>query len=371
MAEVKWTPEQKEAITYRDENILLAAAAGAGKTTVLVERIIRRILDPEDPIGIDEILVLTFTDAAAAEMKHKIAAAIRRKLAEDRGNKHLQRQSLLVGSAMISTVHSFCMSVIRGNIHHTDLPAMFGIISEGENAVLFQQALDRTLERFYSRIDKDRSFHDLVAGYGGTKNDSRLRKMIRSLYHFSESMADPVQWLNRAVFSFGRAAQPDNLGILPLVRELFRQAEGQIRDIDLFYTAIVKKVEENLPADHKMHGFFEREWEQCAPLKSAVERCDYTAAYAAAQGWMFGDFPSSRGKNVPPEIKEAEQEIKPIREAAKSAMQELQKLFLIPPETAAEQLRGSYPVLRTLKNILLMCRRVHIRLKREKNTLDF
>ena len=125
---MRWTQEQREAIEYRGENILLAAAAGSGKTAVLVQRIIELI--EKDNVSVNELLVLTFTDAAAGEMREKIKKAISAALKAHPDNEHLQKQRLLIHSSSISTVHSFCLNTLKSNIHLTSLPVDFSIISE-------------------------------------------------------------------------------------------------------------------------------------------------------------------------------------------------------------------------------------------------
>ena len=130
---MEWTKEQKQAIDFRgDKSVLLAAAAGSGKTAVLVQRIIEKIKDKENPVSVSELVVLTFTEAAASEMKRKIQRAIKKALAEDPKNKHLKRQSLLVHSAAISTVDAFCKARLKEFVHQTDLPAEFSIVSQTE-----------------------------------------------------------------------------------------------------------------------------------------------------------------------------------------------------------------------------------------------
>ena len=114
---VKWTEEQQKVIDLRDRNILVSAAAGSGKTAVLVERIISRITDENDPADVDRLLVVTYTEAAAAEMKERIGAAIEKKLEEQPGNVNLEQQSTLIHNASIMTIHSFCLSVIRDHFH--------------------------------------------------------------------------------------------------------------------------------------------------------------------------------------------------------------------------------------------------------------
>nr|QGT51147.1 ATP-dependent helicase/nuclease subunit A [uncultured Firmicutes bacterium] len=368
---MEWTKEQQEAIDYRSENILVAAAAGSGKTAVLVERIIQKITDTKNLVGIDEILVLTFTDAAAAEMRHKIADAVRAELAKEPSDEHLRRQNLLMGSAMISTIHSFCMSVIRSNIHHTQLPAAFSIVSEAENEILLTQALDIVLEKFYANIEKDSSFRQLALGYGGTKNDSALRDMTLNLYRFSESMARPAEWLNSAVRQYRRAGETDDLSDNKFAEFLFDETKKSLEDILQLYGLMIEYVENELPSDHKMHGFFEPEREQFLPVQTAAEQKDYAGVRAALQGLHFATFPSARGKSATAEVVASQKKIKALRDLAKELAVDLQDKFSIAYQDAVERMRMTYPQLRTFKNILLMVRRLHTKMKREKNYLDF
>ena len=181
---VNWTNEQTAAIETHGCNILVAAAAGSGKTAVLVERIIRMICDTKNPVSVDRLLVLTFTSAAAAEMKRKIAAAIDKKLAEFPDNDWLREQSVKVNSACISTIHSFCSRIIGNNAHLTDLPSDYSIITdETENDILKNRALDDVLEEYYRRIDKKNGFRELVLSCG-VQNDKELREIILKLYDF-------------------------------------------------------------------------------------------------------------------------------------------------------------------------------------------
>ena len=150
---MNWTKEQREAIEYGGENILLAAAAGSGKTAVLVQRIIE-LISPmradgtknENPADIGELLVLTFTDAAASEMRDKIANAIRSALEQNPEDRHLKKQSIMVNSADISTIHSFCLNVLKSNIHLTDLPVDFVPASNEESTMLLSDAIDSVLQ---------------------------------------------------------------------------------------------------------------------------------------------------------------------------------------------------------------------------------
>ena len=153
VAEVKWTNEQLQAIQEKDSNILVAAAAGSGKTAVLVERIIHKIIDEQ--MDIDKILVVTFTNAAASEMRERILEAIYKKLEENPENVHLQRQIILLNKASICTIHSFCLDVIHNHFYEIDLPSNFKIADTAEIDLLKQEVLDDLFEQKYTENDKD------------------------------------------------------------------------------------------------------------------------------------------------------------------------------------------------------------------------
>ena len=149
---VKWTEEQQKVIDLRNRNILVSAAAGSGKTAVLVERIIQMLTDREHPVDVDRLLIVTFTEAAAAEMKERIREAIEKALEADPGNVNLQRQATLIHSAPITTIHSFCLSVIRDHFHVIDIDPGFRIAEEGELKLLKQDVLEELLEACYAAV---------------------------------------------------------------------------------------------------------------------------------------------------------------------------------------------------------------------------
>ena len=146
---MEWTDDQKKVITLRDRNILVSAAAGSGKTAVLVERIIGRILDKNHPVDIDRMLVVTFTNAAAAEMRERIREAIEKELVKDPSNENLLKQSSLVHHAKITTIHSFCLYLIRNYFHHIDLEPDFRMGEEGELNLLREDVLSELLIEKY------------------------------------------------------------------------------------------------------------------------------------------------------------------------------------------------------------------------------
>lgn len=191
---VMWTDEQKKVIELRNRNILVSAAAGSGKTAVLVERIITMLTNVEHPIDVDRLLIVTFTEAAAMEMKERIRSAIEKKLAEYPENEHLLRQATLIHNAQITTIHSFCLSVIRDHFHAIDLDPGFRIAEEGELKLLEHDVLGEILEENYRNGEEQ--FLNFTSAYAGKRGDKNLEEWILKIYEFSRSYPDPKEWLD-------------------------------------------------------------------------------------------------------------------------------------------------------------------------------
>ena len=190
---VMWTTEQKKVIDSRNCNILVSAAAGSGKTAVLVERIISMITDPAHPVDIDRLLIVTFTRAAAGEMRERIRLAIERKLAEDEDNEHLQRQSTLLHHAQITTIDSFCSYVVKNYFHLIDLDPSYRMAEEGELRLMQGDVAAQVLDDAYSR--KEPEFLRFVECFSTGKTDEGIEDMIKRLYAFSVSYPYPEEWL--------------------------------------------------------------------------------------------------------------------------------------------------------------------------------
>ena len=194
MSEPRWTSEQWDAITARDCNLLVAAAAGAGKTAVLVERIIKRITDEKNPVDIDKLLVVTFTNSAAAEMRERIADAISKYLESNPGSTKIQRQMALLGKASITTIHSFCTEVIRSNFQNISIDPDFRIADETESSLMKLEALNDIFEEQYEKED-NQGFYELLESYGGNRDDQNLMDIVLDLYSFVQSSPWPERWL--------------------------------------------------------------------------------------------------------------------------------------------------------------------------------
>lgn len=198
--ETKWTDEQLLAIETRGKNLLVAAAAGSGKTAVLVERIIKIITDDNNPVDIDKLLVVTFTNAAASEMRERIGDAISKKLEEMPNSKMLQRQLALLNKSNITTIHSFCLDIIKNNFHLIDLDPGFRIGDETECTLIKQDVLIELFEDKYDKEDED--FLNLIEAYCTNRDDERLKEIVLKLYNFSMSGPWPSVWLREKAQEF-------------------------------------------------------------------------------------------------------------------------------------------------------------------------
>ena len=195
MSKVKWTYEQLQAIEKIGNNILVAAAAGSGKTAVLVERIINKIINQK--MNIDEILVVTFTNAAASEMRERILEAIYKKIEEDPENNHLQKQINLIGRANICTIDSFCLDVVRNNFFEIDISQNFRIGDTTEIEILKQDVIEELFEEKY--VSENADFAKLINTYTSYKDDTPLKELILKIYTYIQSNPFPEKWLSEKI----------------------------------------------------------------------------------------------------------------------------------------------------------------------------
>ena len=196
--EVKWTEEQKQAIYEKGSNILVAAAAGSGKTAVLVERIINKII--KEDIDIDKLLVVTFTNASASEMRERILNAIYKKIDEEPENEKLQRQITLLNKASICTIDSFCLDVVKNNFFEINISQNFRIGDTTEIEILKQDVLEDLFEEKYEKEDKD--FEKLINTYTSYKDDTPLKELILKIYTYIQSNPFPEKWLEEKIEMF-------------------------------------------------------------------------------------------------------------------------------------------------------------------------
>ncbi|WP_243009224.1 UvrD-helicase domain-containing protein [Clostridium sp. AM58-1XD] len=227
---MRWTEKQEQVITSRNRNLLVSAAAGSGKTAVLVERIIRMITDQINPLDIDRLLVMTFTNAAAAEMRERIAAAIENKLKEDGRNEHLQMQATLVQHAQITTIHSFCLNVIRNHFNKLDIDPAFRISDEGELMLLKGDVMREMLEDFYQEGRQE--FHEFIETYSTGRGDFGIENYIMQVYEFSCSNPWPGQWFADCRKELSESTM-DEMESTPWMQFLMRDISLQLEELHI------------------------------------------------------------------------------------------------------------------------------------------
>lgn len=359
---VSWTTEQQQVIDLRNRNILVSAAAGSGKTAVLVARIIKMITDAENPVDIDRLLIVTFTNAAAAEMRERIGAAIGQALLQEPENEHLQRQLTLIHNAQITTIDSFCLYVIRNHFHEIDLEPNFRIGDEGELKLLREDVLKRVLEKNYE--EPSPAFSEFVDGYAAGRSDAKAGELILSLYEFSRSYPWPKEWLLGC--ADGYAAE--NAGDLTKAAWM----EPLLENVRFILADIKRRMEKALALTQEDDGpqLYEKVIRSDLEKYERLSACtDFFELYREITGITYDRLPSSRGF-LGDEEKLAR--VKELRADAKELLKKLTKqYFFSSPEVLAEQLCKTAPMARELVRLALEFAEAFAEEKKRKNLVDF
>lgn len=359
---ITYTEEQRQVIDTRGCNILVSAAAGSGKTAVLTERIVKMISDETNPVDIDRLLVVTFTNAAAAEMRERIGAAIAKRLEEEPGNKHLQKQATLIHNAQITTIDSFCMFVIRNNFNDIGLDPGFRVADEGELKLMKQDVMKELLEGQFAR--KEEAFLHCVEYFSTGNRDDAIEGHILKLYQFAESNPWPEEWLEERKGDY-RIADAEELEEAEFIRFGVEQAVLMAGDC-------LQRTEECLkicgqPDGPYMYGeVLEREAEALRKLASVRS---YREGYALFQGMSFGRLPSKKDDTVSGKKRELVQQIR--KEVKETVKRLCGKFFPLLPETAVEYMKGSERAVAVLADLALAFKEALDKKKRENNIIDF
>lgn len=310
---VAWTKEQKQVIELRGRNILVSAAAGSGKTAVLVERIITMLTEEPDPVSVDQLLIVTFTEAAAAEMKERIRAAIEKKLEEYPENDHLKQQATLIHNAQIMTIHSFCLSVIRDHFHTIDLDPGFRIGEEGELKLLRHDVLEELLEEQYQLARPE--YLDFVSAYGGGRNDKKLIELILKIYEFSRSYPDSEGWF-KACTSAYQAETKEELEKSGYVRLIMENADRSLTEAaELLSQGIALCSEPDGPAVYETALLTDARM-----VEGFCGAGSFSALNEKMQDFTWVRLPANRDKTV---SEEKISRVKRIREEVKELVTEL------------------------------------------------
>ncbi|MCM1135353.1 MAG: helicase-exonuclease AddAB subunit AddA [Clostridium sp.] len=359
---IKFTPEQQKVIELRDRNILVSAAAGSGKTAVLVERIIRRITDKENPVDIDRLLIVTFTNAAAAEMRERISQAIDRQLEAEPGSIHLQKQASLLHNAQITTIDSFCLFVIRNNFNEIGLDPGFRVADEGEMRLLTQDVMRDFLEEQYQ--EKNPAFADCVEYFTGGSNDKLLEEYIAKLYEFSMSCPWPEEWLLQRKEDY-RIADIGALEAAPWVQYLLSYMGTVLEECKSSLETAVKVAER--PDGPYMYGpVLESEIKMLNRVLSSKSFGEY---YEAFETIAFGRLPSKKDDSVNPLCRE---KVQKLRNGVKKQLEELREMALrLSPAQVLERMQKASPFVETLLELVLSYKKELDAKKRRENIIDF
>lgn len=246
MSKEQLTPSQQAVIENSGGALLVSAAAGSGKTMVLVRRLLARLCDAYDPKNIDDFLIITYTKAAASELRSKIARGITEALSENPSNRHLARQLHRLNLAQISTVHSFCASILRSYAHELDIPADFKVAEERESLALRQKALEQTLEQVYAQIADDPAVRCFVETLGYGRDDREAGSIVLRLYDSMRTHADPDEWMRQSLSS---VVPDEKTELLAWERELIVDAQKRLKRLSRFASGLAEQCMDYPPFD--------------------------------------------------------------------------------------------------------------------------
>ena len=359
---VSWTTEQQQVIDLRNRNILVSAAAGSGKTAVLVERIVKIITDKNHPVDIDHLLIVTFTNAAAAEMRERIGNAIEKALDEQPGDEHLLRQLTLIHNAQITTIDSFCLYVVRNHFHEIDLEPNFRIGDEGELKLLREDVLGRVLEQNYE--EPSEAFSDFVEGYASGRTDAALNEMILQLYEFSRSYPWPEKWLDSFVGAY-RIETREELDRTEWLAPLTENICFVLKDCEqLLKQALAITQQDDGPDMYEKA--VQSDLEKYEGLSRLTSFCELSEALSDIK---YDRLASSRGFEGDPDKLEL---VKSLREQAKDVVKKLcRQYFFCSPEMMIEQLERTEPMLEEVVRLTKQFADEFAAAKRRKNLVDF
>lgn len=371
MAGTKWTRAQEQVLRARNHNILVAAAAGSGKTAVLVERIIQMICDEKNGVDIDQLLIVTFTNAAAGEMRARIGSALEARLETEGNNAHIQKQLMLLQSAHISTIHGFCLFVIRNYFHAIGLEPGLRVGDENEVTILKSQVLNQLLEDAYERADEN--FLQMVESFAGDKSDRGLEKILFSLY--DQAMASPSfsQWKKRMLMPY-ECACVEEMEQSEWMKNLLETVRLQVTDTRQILQNYLEKISEDL----QMEKFADVLAEDLQILGEMAEFKDYRTFYR----WEFsgGEIGFRRNpavsKKDEPGLSERKKGCQNLRkkylsDASKGIAGLRKKYFSFSAEEEFEKLREMEPAARALLDLLEEFRLRFRQAKQDKGIMDF
>ena len=371
---ISFTEKQQHVIDARKRDLLVSAAAGSGKTAVLVERIVKLVSDSEHPVDIDRLLVVTFTNAAAAEMRERISSALSDRLAADPENEHLQKQTTLLHNARITTIDSFCLFVLRNQFHTIGLDPGFRIAEEGEIKLMQQDVLAEVLEECYAAGEPE--FINCMEYFSQGSRDKAVEEIVWKLYDFAMSTPFPEKWLEERkedyrIAAVGEAeeveASSPDFEKIPWVSDLMRRTKLLLKGCEDKLSEAIRMCEES-DGPYMYGATLEREREMVQGLLRACGE-DYDALYAAFGALQFDRLPSKKDETVRAVKREM---VKGIRTEVKEQLTDIRKKFFIKgKEQTLRQMETCRAAVEALADLTLAFKKAFDAKKRDKNILDF
>ena len=362
MADMRFTPAQQCAIDSRASTVLVSAAAGSGKTRVLTERLMAYLTDAEHPVDIDRFLVITFTKAAAGELRSRILSGIAENTA---AHPELRRQTALCSRAQIGTIHSFCGNLLREHCAAAALSPDFQIADENQTTALKAATLEKVLEAAYADIDTDDALRALADTVGAGRDDRRLAELILQLYEKMQSHARPEQWAARQIALLDLAGVTD-VSETPWGAELLESAR---QSADYWCAAL-----DRMRADTTVYDWLESAYgpsiDATGETLRAARRAMDAGWDAAAQALAAVTFPRLGTVRNPPDG-EARDRVKIPRDRCKKAVEKLQKQFSQSSEKMLDDLRASAPAMVRLLQLTMRFTDAYAAEKRRRDIVDY
>ncbi len=363
--ELSWTSDQWKAIWASDQDVLVAAAAGSGKTAVLVNRIINKLIHPDHPINVDELLVVTFTNASAAEMRHRIAEALETAIKENPRSQHLRKQLSLINRASISTLHSFCLEVVRKYYYLIDIDPGFRIADSTEIELIKDEVLEELFEEHYSVPDHEEFFR-LVDAFTDDRSDSALQEIVRTLHEFSRSHPNPDAWLGNLVSMYDLE---ENVKIEELPFYKYIQLDiklGLQAATDLLQEALELTKLPNGPAARA--ATFSQDLEIIQRLKGAIA-LSWERMYEEIQALNFPRLATVKKNECDEELAK---QSKDLRDKAKKTVEKLkEEYFSRRPENFLRDMREMKGFAEMLVKLVRQFEEKFQAVKKEKGMVDF
>lgn len=367
MGEVRWTEDQQKVIELSGRNILVSAAAGSGKTAVLVERIIHKVTDETNPCDIDHLLIVTFTKAAAAEMRTRIGKALSEKLMQNPENQHIQKQMSLLHSAQITTIHSFCQFLIRNYFHTIDFDPVYRVADENELKIIKQTLIKDFLEECYTKAEEeqDQTFYTMSEMFARGRMDTALESLILDLHNESLSAPDAEEWLRQCVEMYHVSSEAE-LEKKAWVQDILAESGQSIQN----FIKMAKEARHLCMESSGPGAYLPRIEEDITYLEKFAEAECFAEYMQLFAGYQTGRLATVRGKEVDPRIKERVQALRQIY--FKDGLQSLQKdYFSQPLSEIVRELQQMEAPIRCLISLTIEFGRRYAEKKREEGLIDF